>query len=151
MKLVLPFPSDNAHSHLFQISFGFPVRSAFSALSVLVGWQEGHPACKKNGVMRCWHGYLSGVRWNDLYMVQLMPLPPHHLLLQQNPEQFILLVPAYPDCPGKKAIKRLCVCFQLQHFSHIFQYGKFVGHNREPCKNGWTKQGAIFNEISTGR
>ena len=47
---------------------------------------------------------------NDLHMVQLMPLPPRHLLLQQNPEWFILLVPAYPGCPGKKAVKRLCVC-----------------------------------------
>jgi len=47
---------------------------------------------------------------NDLHMVQLMPLPPHHLLLQQNPEWLILLVPAYPGCPGKKAVKRLCVC-----------------------------------------
>ena len=43
-------------------------------------------------------------------MVQLMPLPPRHLLLQQNPEWFILLVLAYPSCPGKKAIKWLCVC-----------------------------------------
>ena len=47
---------------------------------------------------------------NDLHMVQLMPLPPHHLLLQQNPEWSILLVPAYPGCPGKKAVKRVCVC-----------------------------------------
>ena len=49
---------------------------------------------------------------NDLHMVQLMPLPPHHLLLQQNPEWFILLAlaPAYPSYPGKKAVKRLCVC-----------------------------------------
>jgi len=47
---------------------------------------------------------------NDLHMVQLMPLPPHHLLLQQNPGWFILLVPAYPGCPGKKAVKCLCVC-----------------------------------------
>ena len=47
---------------------------------------------------------------NDLRMVQLMPLPPHHLLLQQNPERFILPVTAYPGCPGKKAVKRLCVC-----------------------------------------
>jgi len=31
---------------------------AFSALTLLVGWQEGHPACKKLGW--CWHGYLSG-------------------------------------------------------------------------------------------
>ena len=45
---------------------------------------------------------------NDLHMVQLMPLPPHHLLLQQNPEWFNLLVPAYPGSPGKKAVKRVC-------------------------------------------
>jgi len=42
---------------------------------------------------------------NDLHMVQLMPLPPHHLLLQHNPEWFTYLVPAYPGCPGKKAVK----------------------------------------------
>ena len=53
---------------------------------------------------------------NDLHMVQLqlMPLPPHHLLLQQNPEWFFLLVPAYPACPGKKAVKCLCVCVLWQ-------------------------------------
>ena len=50
---------------------------------------------------------------NDLHMVQLMPLPPHHLLLQQNPEWFILLVPTNPGCPGKKAVKRLCACVCL--------------------------------------
>jgi len=46
---------------------------------------------------------------NDLHMVQLMPLPPHHLLLQQNPEWFTFLVPAYTGCPGKKAVKRVCL------------------------------------------
>jgi len=44
---------------------------------------------------------------NDLHMVQLMPLPPHHLLLLQNTEWFTLLVPAYPVCPGKKAVKQV--------------------------------------------
>jgi len=34
---------------------------AFSALTLLVGRQEGHPACK-NWAVRCWCGYLSGVR-----------------------------------------------------------------------------------------
>jgi len=39
-------------------------------------------------------------------MVQLMPLPPHHLLFQQNPEWFtFLLALAYLGCPGKKAVK----------------------------------------------
>jgi len=36
---------------------------AFNALTLLVWHQEEHPACK-NGVIRCWHGYLSGVRCN---------------------------------------------------------------------------------------
>ena len=37
------------------------VRSALSALTLLVGRQEGHPACK-NGVVGCSRGYLSGAR-----------------------------------------------------------------------------------------
>jgi len=41
----------------------------------------------------------------DLHMVQLMPLPPHHLLLHQNPEWFTFLVPPYPQSPGKEAVK----------------------------------------------
>ena len=28
----------------------------------------------------------------------------HHLLLQQNPERFDILVPAYPGSPGKLAV-----------------------------------------------
>jgi len=35
---------------------------AFSALTLLVGRQEGHPVCKKNWVVGCWHGYVSRVR-----------------------------------------------------------------------------------------
>ena len=38
----------------------------FSALTLLVGRQEGHPACK-NWVVRCWHGYLSGARCRLVY------------------------------------------------------------------------------------
>jgi len=32
--------------------------NAFSALTLLIGHQEKHPACK-NWSMRCWYGYLS--------------------------------------------------------------------------------------------
>ena len=35
--------------------------AAFSALTLLVGRQEGHLACK-NWVVRCWRGYVSGAR-----------------------------------------------------------------------------------------
>ena len=40
--------------------------SAFSALTLLVGWQEGHPACK-NWAVGCWRGYLSGTRCRLAY------------------------------------------------------------------------------------
>ena len=39
---------------------------AFSALTLLVGWQEGHPACKKLSG-GCWRGYLSGERCRLAY------------------------------------------------------------------------------------
>ena len=41
--------------------FSYVVLFAFNALTLLVGWQEGHLACK-NWVVRYWHGYLSGAR-----------------------------------------------------------------------------------------
>ena len=40
--------------------------SAFSALALLVGRQEGHLACKKQSG-GCWRGYLSGVRCRLAY------------------------------------------------------------------------------------
>jgi len=42
---------------------------------------------------------------NDLHMVQLMPLPPCCSSKIQNGLTF--LVPAYPGCPGEKAVKRV--------------------------------------------
>ena len=42
--------------HMFLSSFPFPlVIIAFSALTLLVEWQEGHPACKKlSGGLLAW-------------------------------------------------------------------------------------------------
>jgi len=55
---------------------------AFSALTLLVGRPDGHPACEKT--MRLGTSVVICLERsaNDLHMVQLMPLPPHHLLLQ---------------------------------------------------------------------
>ena len=33
----------------------------------MVGWQEGHPACRKLWVVGCWSGYLSGARCRLAY------------------------------------------------------------------------------------
>ena len=52
----------------------------FSALTLLVGQQEGHLACN-NWVARCWHGYLSGVRCRLAY-VPADATATHCLLLQ---------------------------------------------------------------------
>ena len=40
---------------------------AFSALTLLVGRQKGHLACRKLGVVGCRHGYLSGARCRLAY------------------------------------------------------------------------------------
>jgi len=80
--------------------------NAFSALSLLVGRQEGHPACKKTewwgvGVVICLE------QAADLRMAQLMPLPLIVSCFSKIPIGFNFLVPAYPGSPGKTAVKRV--------------------------------------------
>jgi len=51
--------------------------SAFSALTLLVGWQEGHPACKKqSGGVLVWLSVWSKVQ------TCIWPTATHCLLLQ---------------------------------------------------------------------
>ena len=80
---------------------------AFSALTLLVGRQEGHLACKKTewwgaGVVVCLE------RSADLNTAQLMPLPLTLTVSYFSKIQigFTFLVPAHPGSPGKRAIKR---------------------------------------------
>ena len=51
----------------------------FFALTLLVGRQEGHLACKKlSGEVLAWLSVWSEVQMiYDLHVAQLMPLPPH--------------------------------------------------------------------------
>jgi len=86
---------------------------AFSALTLLVGRQEEHPACKKLGE---WWG--AGVvicleRGADLHMAQLMPLPLTDSCFSKIQFGFAFLVPAHQGSPGKRAVKRVCVCMCL--------------------------------------
>jgi len=81
---------------------------AFSALTLLVGRQEGHPACKKTerwgtGVVICLE------RGADLHMAQLMPLPLTVSCFSKVQFGFTFLVPAHPDYLGQRAVKRVCV------------------------------------------
>jgi len=76
---------------------------AFSALTLLVGQQEGHPACKKlsGGVLE---------RGADLHIAQLMPLLLTDTCFSKIQIGFTFLVPAHPGSPGKRAVKQVCVC-----------------------------------------
>ena len=82
---------------------------AFSALTQLVGWPEGHPACKK---LEWWGAGMAICleRDADLHMAQLMPLPLTVSCFSTIQIGFTFLVPAHPGSPGKRAVKRVCVC-----------------------------------------
>jgi len=99
----------NATKPGFRFLCLFCVVVAFSALTLLVGRQEGHPACKTLRVVGCWHGYLSGVRCRLAY-AQLMPLPLTVCCFRKIQIGFTFLVPAYLGSPGQRAVKRVCVC-----------------------------------------
>jgi len=79
------------------------VNFAFSALTLLVGRQEGHPACKKMGGWQRW-ALVSpdGVAPSRTVGVSAsVNLPLHHKVISS------LLAPAHPGGPGKTAVKRL--------------------------------------------
>ena len=81
---------------------------SFSALTLLVGRLEGHPACKKQwwgaGVVICLQ------QSADLHMAQLMPLSLTVSCFSKIQIGFAFLVPAHLGSPGKRAIKLVCVC-----------------------------------------
>jgi len=78
-------------------------------LTLLVGRQEGHPACKKT---EWWGaGVVIGLeRGADLHMAQLMPLPLTVSCSSEIQIGFTFLVTAHLGSPGKGAVKRVCVC-----------------------------------------
>jgi len=84
-------------------------------MTLLVGWQEGHPACKKlSGGVLAWLSVWSEVQtcichWH--HMSQLMPLPLTVSCFSKIQIGFTFLVLAHPGSPGQRAVKRVvCVC-----------------------------------------
>jgi len=83
---------------------------SFSALSLLVRWQEGHSACKK---LSAGWGASMGIclgQGADLHMAQLMPLPPTASCFSKIHTGFTFLVSAHPGSPRQSAIKQCCCC-----------------------------------------
>ena len=62
----------------------------------------------------------------DLHMAQLMPLPLTVSCFSEIQIGFTFLVPAHPGSPGKRAVKRVCVCVRLvKRF-----YKHYTSHNQ---------------------
>jgi len=84
------------------IAHGFP----FSALTLLVGWQEGHPACKKWGDGRGGH-WLVRMEWRPAGWSLCLSLLIFPCTIKSRSS---LLSPAHPDGPRKRAVKWLWWC-----------------------------------------
>jgi len=85
--------------------------SVTSVLTLLVGRQEGHPACKKTerwaaSVVICLQ------QGADLNMAQLMPLPLTVSCFSKIQIGFTFLVPAHLGSPRQRAVKWVWVCVQ---------------------------------------
>jgi len=92
---------------------------AFSALTLLVGRQEGHQACKKTerwgaGMVVCLE------QGADLHMAQLTPMPLTVSCSSKIRIGFAFLVPAHLDGPGERAVKWVCVCVYVLCAVHNF-------------------------------
>ena len=102
----------------------FHIYTAFSALTLLAGWQEGHPACKKNewwgaGMVICME------RSADLHTSQLMPLPLTVSCFSKIQISFTFLIPhlSHPGSPGQRAVKRVCVAY-IQVTAEVHKFFK---------------------------
>jgi len=80
----------------------------FSALTLLVGRQEGHPACKNlSGGVLAWLSIWSKVQtciWPSCCHCYSLSLASVKIQIG-----FTFLVPAHPGSPGQRAVKRVCV------------------------------------------
>ena len=84
----------------------------FSALTLLVGRQEGHAACTKTE----WWGASMTICLEcsaDLHMAQLMPLPLTVSCSSKIQIGFTFLVPTHLGSPGQRAVKPVFVCVGL--------------------------------------
>jgi len=106
--LLIATSTDNTHTHPEQSHCfsSYNLSRAFSAVTLLVGRQEGHPACKKTE----WSGAGMVVCQQlgaDLHMAQLMPLPLTVSCFRKIQIGFTFLVPAHLGSPGQRVVKRV--------------------------------------------
>ena len=95
-----------------QLDCAYFATVSFSALTLLVGRQEGNPACKKlSGGLLAWLSVWSYVQiciwpsWCHYHSLSLASVKSRLV--------FTFLVPAHLGSPGKRAVKRVCVCLSV--------------------------------------
>jgi len=84
---------------------------AFSALMLLVGWQEGHPACKKvSGGVLAWLSV-----WGKVHICVYPSWYYCHSLSLASVKSRLVLVLAHLGNPrqSQRAVKRMCVCMYV--------------------------------------
>ena len=79
------------------------VITVFSALMLLVGWQEGHPPCKKTQRLGA-DMVICLKRGADLHMAQLMPLPLTVSCFSKFQIGFTFLVLSHPGSPRQRPL-----------------------------------------------
>jgi len=103
---------------------------AFSALTLLAGRQEEHPACKK----------LSDevLTWLFVWSIwcHCHPIFCRFIEIQVG---LTFLVPAYPGCPGKEAAKRTFVCQ-----AGILEAGRPLCHPTKTVSKHWREIKALM-------
>ena len=88
---------------------------AFSALTLLVGRQEGYPACKKmDGGGGHW---LVWLEWRPARWLVSLPLLIFPCTIKSRSS---LLAPAHPVGPGKRAVKQMWWCYPNQWSGLVF-------------------------------
>jgi len=87
---------------------------AFSALTLLVERQEGHPACDKYGEDGGGGHWLVQMEWCSAGWSVCLPLLIFPCTIKSRSS---LLAPAHPGGPGKWAVKTVvCVCVFFMHY-----------------------------------
>ena len=94
--------------------------TAFSAFTLLVGWQEGHPVCKKlSGGVLAWLSVWSEVQ------TCIWPSWCHCQSLSLAPVKSTFLVPAHPGSPGH-GLLNVCVCVQGKCLKTLKGHSNYV-------------------------
>ena len=95
-----------------------------SALILLVGWQEGHLACKKWGMVEVGTDCLVRMEWRPDGWSVCLPLLIFPCTIKSRSS---LLAPAHPGGPEKRAVKWLWCGGGARVVIGFLDWGKNVG------------------------